>query len=185
MKIDLSKSYLSYVKSGVPGVLGVHSPKNNDITECYKEWTWDTLEKTWCPEVSRGHQRTPEKNGGVPNHESTTDCNNNIKDEEDTADTMDTENYMSPTSSQRRPSYFISAHKWIIQNKSELMAAGWTVPEFYREDKSQGIAWCPVWDKPGLKIHLQNDGCLVFQYSNATGNRIRQTAFPRCNHGRN
>ena len=71
---------------------------------------------------------------------------------------------------------------WLCGHWPELKDAGWTSPELWRRDKSRGLAWLLIWDRPGLDISLSNNGGIVFQYINETGGAITQTAFPRGNY---
>ena len=70
---------------------------------------------------------------------------------------------------------------WLKKHRQVLKQAGWTSPELYRRNKSRGLAWLLIWDRPGLDILLSNNGGIVFQYVNETGTAIAQTAFPRRN----
>ena len=76
-------------------------------------------------------------------------------------------------------SSFMIAHKWIGEHKKELLAAGWTSAELYRGNKSRGIAWLTIWDKPHLEPSLLQNGSIMFLYFNKTGNLITQSAFPQ------
>jgi hypothetical protein len=61
-----------------------------------------------------------------------------------------------------------------------LIAAGWSRAALLcrrRHRGSRGIAWFPVWRKPGLSVDIGQHGELVFTFP--SGNQeIRQTAWP-------
>jgi len=80
-------------------------------------------------------------------------------------------------------SSFNTAHKWILQHRQELLDTGWNSSELYRRNKSLGIAWLRIWDKPGVDVNVGRKGEIVFYFKNTTGKKIQQTAFPRRHYG--
>jgi hypothetical protein len=79
------------------------------------------------------------------------------------------------------PRVFISpvAVKWLAGNRQALKAAGWTMRELYRRNRSKGLAWVSLWDQPGLSVALESGGVISFHFLTTTGQKIRQTAYPR------
>jgi hypothetical protein len=73
----------------------------------------------------------------------------------------------------------IVAAAWLNENKVQLRLHDWTMAELYRRNLSRGIAWSPVWSMFGLTITIEGTGCICFEYSTTTGQKIRQTAFPK------
>lgn len=71
------------------------------------------------------------------------------------------------------------ALSWLRENRKLLQALGWKASELYRRNKSKGIAWVGVWDKPGLSVVIETSGSLSFYFLTATGQKIRQTAWPK------
>lgn len=71
------------------------------------------------------------------------------------------------------------ALKWLKGHKDDLRLSGWTARELYRRNKSIGIAWVEIWNKPGLEITVKDDGVIAFQFPTATGQMITQTARPK------
>lgn len=60
-----------------------------------------------------------------------------------------------------------------------LLAAGWTRGALLSRDyrKTQGIAWFPVWRRPGLTVTIGTQGQLVFSFR--SGNQdVQQTGWP-------
>ena len=82
-------------------------------------------------------------------------------------------------SREKHPPSFLTAHRWISQHRFKLLGFGWTPPELYRRNKSKGIAWLRIWDKPDLQVSLGRSGEVVFHFATTTGKKIQQTAFPR------
>jgi hypothetical protein len=72
-----------------------------------------------------------------------------------------------------------AAVKWIRENIINLRQCGWTSPELYRRNKSQGIAWFKLWEKDDLVVKIKKNGNIKFSYSNAVDQLIIQTAYPR------
>jgi hypothetical protein len=70
---------------------------------------------------------------------------------------------------------------WLQDHRQALKAAGWTAAELYRRNKSKGIAWCGLWDKPFLEVYLQPGGVIEFECV-MHGRDIHQTAGPLSNH---
>ncbi len=71
------------------------------------------------------------------------------------------------------------ALSWLAKNKFHLKAAGWTMAELYRRNLSKGIAWVGAWDMPGLTVTIETGGCISFYFLTATGQKIKQTAWPK------
>ncbi|MFA5905804.1 MAG: hypothetical protein WC836_17865 [Desulfobacula sp.] len=69
------------------------------------------------------------------------------------------------------------ALKWIREHRQELRQAGWTGRELYRANKSKGICWCGLWDKPFLKVYLHSDRVIEFECVDS-GRDCIQTAQP-------
>jgi hypothetical protein len=74
------------------------------------------------------------------------------------------------------------ARMWLEKKRSELRAAGWTMAELYRRNRSRGIAWTDVWDMELLSAIIESDGCISFRFQTPTGHRIKQTAWPKKYH---
>jgi hypothetical protein len=91
------------------------------------------------------------------------------------ADIPDTE----PTEQQR--AYFLAAWQWITKNKEPLLAAGWTPATLFRRSIYRwpyghwGVAWLPVWNKPGVTVTIGHRGELIFSFS-SNGRAITQAA---------
>lgn len=66
---------------------------------------------------------------------------------------------------------------WLQEHRQALKAAGWTGREIYRANKSKGICWCGLWDKPFLKVYLHSDGVIEFECVDG-GRDCIQTARP-------
>jgi len=64
---------------------------------------------------------------------------------------------------------------WIREHRQALQCNGWTMAELYRRNKSRGIAWCGLWEKPFLKVFLQPGGVIEFECI-VLGRDIIQTA---------
>ncbi|MDA3832350.1 MAG: hypothetical protein PF495_03040 [Spirochaetales bacterium] len=85
----------------------------------------------------------------------------------------------SPTKSKakkKKPSPV--AINWLKDHRQELKSKGWTMPELYRRNKSQGLAWVALWNKKTPEITIKTDGVIVFQYFNNARQKITQTARP-------
>jgi hypothetical protein len=84
----------------------------------------------------------------------------------------------NPTEEQR--SHFSAAWPWIKENKAELLAAGWTLASLVRRSKFRwpyglwGVAWLPVWSKPGVVVALGPKGEITFTFSSG-GRTITQS----------
>ncbi len=74
------------------------------------------------------------------------------------------------------------ALSWLAKNKFHLKAAGWTMAELYRRNLSKGIAWVGAWDMPGLAVTIEGSGCISLYFLTATGQKIKQTAWPKKHH---
>lgn len=84
-----------------------------------------------------------------------------------------------PTEAQR--AHFRAAWTWITKNREPLLAAGWTPATLFRRARYRwpygpwGVAWLPVWGRPGLAVTIGTRGEIRFTYP--SGNRtITQTA---------
>ncbi len=66
---------------------------------------------------------------------------------------------------------------WLREHRQQLKAAGWTARELWRRNKSKGICWCGLWDKPFLKVYLHDDGVIEFECVDG-GRDVSQTARP-------
>ncbi len=71
------------------------------------------------------------------------------------------------------------ALSWLRENKVQLRKQGWRPSELWRRNKSKGIAWAGVWDLPGLSVTIESAGSLSFHFLTATGQTIKQTAWPK------
>ena len=86
-----------------------------------------------------------------------------------------------PTEAQR--AHFRAAWAWITKNREPLLAAGWTPATLFRRARyhwpygTWGVAWLPVWDRPGLAVTIGPRGAIVFTYP-SHGRTITQTAHP-------
>ncbi|MDD2464113.1 MAG: hypothetical protein PHI97_08950 [Desulfobulbus sp.] len=76
---------------------------------------------------------------------------------------------------------FAAAWPWIKENKAALLAAGWTIAALVRRSKFRwpagpwGLAWLPVWIKPGLVVTIGRRGGIVFTFQ-SSGRIIQQEA---------
>ncbi len=68
------------------------------------------------------------------------------------------------------------ALKWLREHHQELKAAGWTMRELYRRNRSRGLAWARVWDKAGM-VATMREGVLAIEFQDG-GKVVRQTARP-------
>jgi hypothetical protein len=75
----------------------------------------------------------------------------------------------------KRPS--LVALEWLRDHRQELRQAGWSARELYRRNKSQGICWCDLWNKPFFKAYLHDDGVIEMECVIA-GRDVIQTARP-------
>ena len=77
--------------------------------------------------------------------------------------------------------HFAAAWPWIRKHRAALLAAGWTMAALVRRAKYSwpcgpwGVAWLPVWSKPGVKTSLARNGKIQFVYE-SNGRTIKQTA---------
>jgi hypothetical protein len=71
-----------------------------------------------------------------------------------------------------------TALAWLLEHREALDDTGWTAPELYRRNKSRGIAWMPIWNRPGLLVDLAHGGVIQFDFQGTRGT-TRQTARPR------
>jgi hypothetical protein len=69
------------------------------------------------------------------------------------------------------------ALSWLHEHRQRAKAAGWTMRELYRRNKSRGICWCSLWDKPFFKAYLHDDGVIEMECVIA-GRDVIQTARP-------
>jgi len=81
----------------------------------------------------------------------------------------------------RRSKRWRAAHHvalaWLQAYRVELKAAGWTGRELYRRNKSRGLLWGSIWNRPNLQISITPDGIVEFWFPEQ-GRMIRQTARP-------
>ena len=91
------------------------------------------------------------------------------------------ENTSDAEPTERQRAYFRAAWAWIKENREPLLAAGWTPATLFRRAGYRwpygtwGVAWLPVWDRPGLAVTIGQRGEIRFTYH--SGNRtITQTA---------
>ncbi len=75
----------------------------------------------------------------------------------------------------KRPS--VVALAWLREHRAALKAAGWTMAELYRANKSKGIAWVTFWDRNFLKVYLHENGVIEFECVDGGRDAI-QTARP-------
>ena len=93
------------------------------------------------------------------------------------ADTTDT----GPSEAQR--AHFRAAWAWITKNREPLLASGWTPATLFRRARYRwpygpwGVAWLPVWDRPGLAVTIGTRGEIVFTFPSHC-RTITQTAHP-------
>ena len=80
-----------------------------------------------------------------------------------------------PLRDNKRPSPV--ALSWLHEHRQRAKAAGWTMRELYRRNKSPGICWCSLWDKPFFKAFLHDDGVIEFEFIDG-GRDVIQTARP-------
>ena len=69
------------------------------------------------------------------------------------------------------------ALEWLRDHRQELRQVGWTMAELYRRNKSQGICWAGIWDKPFFKAYLHDDGIIECEFVDG-GRDVIQTARP-------
>lgn len=69
------------------------------------------------------------------------------------------------------------ALEWLQEHRQALKAAGWTARESWRRNKSKGICWCGLWDKPFFKAYLHDNGVIEMECVIA-GRDVIQTARP-------
>jgi hypothetical protein len=69
------------------------------------------------------------------------------------------------------------ALSWLREQRQALKAAGWTMRELYRRNRSKGLAWSGIWDQPLLKVYLHDSGIIEFE-SVIAGKDIIQKARP-------
>jgi len=96
----------------------------------------------------------------------------------DTAATMPAPND-EPTEQQR--AHLAAAWPWIKENKTALLAAGWTMAALVRRARYRwpygpwGVAWLPVWSIPGVAVSVGRRGEITFVFSSG-GRTITQAA---------
>lgn len=77
--------------------------------------------------------------------------------------------------------HFAVAWPWVKKHRSALLAAGWTMAALVRRARYRwpcgpwGLAWLPVWSKPGVMVTLVRDGKIQFAYE-SNGRTIKQIA---------
>ena len=64
---------------------------------------------------------------------------------------------------------------WLNDHRQALKSSGWTTLELYRRNKSKGICWCRLWDKPFLNMYLHDNGVIEFKFID-NGRDVIQTA---------
>jgi hypothetical protein len=69
------------------------------------------------------------------------------------------------------------ALSWLCEHRQALRRAGWPASQLYRRNKSPGICWCSLWDKPFFKAYLHDDGVIEMECVIA-GRDCIQTARP-------
>ncbi|MGD9949323.1 MAG: hypothetical protein AB7U29_12715 [Desulfobulbus sp.] len=101
-----------------------------------------------------------------------------VGDHHDTGTTISALND-EPTEQQR--ANFAAAWPWIKENKAALLAAGWTMAALVGRSKFRwpvgpwGVAWLPVWTRPGVVVSVDQRGALAFVFSSG-GRTITQKA---------
>lgn len=86
-----------------------------------------------------------------------------------------------PTEDQR--AHFAVAWPWVKENKAALLAAGWTMAALVRRTNFHwpygpwGVAWLPVWSKPGVVVTIGRRGAISFTFP-SSGRTITQTSQP-------
>ncbi|MBU0664375.1 MAG: hypothetical protein KJ990_07530 [Proteobacteria bacterium] len=83
----------------------------------------------------------------------------------------------APTPCKKRVLPSPVALTWLRDHRQALKAAGWTMRELYRRNRSRGICWCSLWDKPFFKAYLHDDSVIEMECVIA-GRDIIQTARP-------
>ncbi len=73
--------------------------------------------------------------------------------------------------------------KWCLEHKTELLAAGWTLPELFARKRTArivkpGVAYLSVWGCPGLEVCLSESGALSFLFAERGGRKIKQISRP-------
>ncbi len=78
------------------------------------------------------------------------------------------------------------ARPWLLAHLMELQAAGWTRAKLFRAGGRLrfpfgpwGIAFLPVWTKPGVQIEIEDAGAIRWTWVDATGKTITQAARPK------
>lgn len=66
---------------------------------------------------------------------------------------------------------------WLQEHRQALRAAGWTARELYQRNKSKGLCWCSLWDKPFFQAYLHDNGVIEMECVIA-GRDVIQTARP-------
>ena len=69
------------------------------------------------------------------------------------------------------------ALEWLQDHREALKAAGWPPSQLYRRNKSPGICWSPVWERPFFKAYVHDDGVIEMECVIA-GRDCIQTARP-------
>jgi hypothetical protein len=68
------------------------------------------------------------------------------------------------------------ALSWLRDHRQALKAAGWSMRELYRRNRSRGVAWARVWDKEGMTAILRGE---VIEVAFQDGWKVvQQTARP-------
>ena len=77
----------------------------------------------------------------------------------------------------RRCAAHPEALAWLQAHRAELKAAGWTGRELYRRNKSRGLLWGSIWNRPDLQISVTPGGIIEFWFTEHD-RAIKQTARP-------
>jgi hypothetical protein len=59
------------------------------------------------------------------------------------------------------------ALSWLLKNQQELKRHGWAASQLWRRNKSRGILFSPIWEKPFLKTTLLESGAVEFEFIDA------------------
>ena len=80
---------------------------------------------------------------------------------------------------------FSAAWPWLRTNLGDLFATGWTRAGLFRRGENRypvgrwGVAWLPVWRRPGLSVTVvDGTGAILFRFDGTDGRPIVQSAHP-------
>jgi len=195
MKLDLSESRWTTIKSSVLGVHDVLQGENNNNTDTYSLCTEDTFDDSLCPQCPEeadieepGTPGTLEEPDVVLSEKSAIHCNAKENSGEDTGDTKDTSFDSGSVGLQSvigTPPNGIHpiALKFMQENRKHLQACGWTPSELYRRNKTQGVIFAGIWSKDMLKVRVTAEGKITLEWINASGQLVKQTAKPDLKRG--